>query len=235
MLKITDFRGGYHKGAAIVEHISLDLQGQRITSLLGANGAGKSTILRGICGLLPWHSGEVHFDGERIDLLPPHEIARRGVRMVPEGRGTFAALSVLENLHIGGSGLPAALRRQRIERELTRFPRLRERSSQTAGMLSGGEQQMLAIARAMMSDPRLLILDEPSLGLAPIIVDQLFVLFPQLANEGTQILLVEQDVGRGLEASESAVVIEKGRITTQGRSAELLKNPRVQESFLGLV
>ncbi|NDZ17547.1 branched-chain amino acid ABC transporter ATP-binding protein [Variovorax sp. WS11] len=234
MLSITNFRGGYYKGASIFDCISLDLRDHAITSIVGSNGAGKSTILRGVCGLLPWHAGEVQFDGERIDGLAPHEIARRGVRMVVEGRGTFSGLSVLENLNIGGYRLSAAHRKGRVERELVRFPRLRERLSQTAGMLSGGEQQMLAIARAMMADPRILILDEPSQGLAPIIVDQLFDLFPKLARDGTQILLVEQDVGRGLEVSQHAIVIEKGRIKLEGSSADLLEDPRVQEAFLGL-
>ena len=154
--------------------------------------------------------------------------------MVVEGRGTFSGLSVLENLNIGGYRLNTAQRKERVERELVRFPRLRERLSQTAGMLSGGEQQMLAIARAMMANPRVLILDEPSQGLAPIIVDQLFELFPKLARDGTQILLVEQDVGRGLEVSQHAVVIEKGRIKLDGSSADLLEDPRVREAFLGL-
>ena len=234
MLSISDYRGGYYKGATIFDHVNLDLRDHSITSIVGSNGAGKSTILRGICGLLPWHAGEVRFDGERIDHLPPHDIARRGIRMVVEGRGTFSGLSVLENLNIGGYGLTTPQRKQRVERELGRFPRLRERLAQTAGMLSGGEQQMLAIARAMMADPRILILDEPSQGLAPIIVDQLFELFPRLAQGGTQILLVEQDVGRGLEASEHAIVIEKGHIKLEGPSAKLLKDPRVQEAFLGL-
>ena len=234
MLSISDYRGGYYKGATIFDHVNLDLRDHSITSIVGSNGAGKSTILRGICGLLPWHAGEVRFEGERIDHLPPHDIARRGIRMVVEGRGTFSGLSVLENLNIGAYGLTTPQRKQRVERELGRFPRLRERLAQTAGMLSGGEQQMLAIARAMMADPRILILDEPSQGLAPIIVDQLFELFPRLAQGGTQILLVEQDVGRGLEASEHAIVIEKGHIKLEGPSARLLKDPRVQEAFLGL-
>ncbi len=233
MLKITNFRGGYYKGAAIIDRINIDLRDIPVTCIVGSNGAGKSTLLKGICGLLPWHSGEVHFDGQRIDLLPPHEIARRSVRMVAEGRGTFATLSVEENLKIGGYGLSAAERQRRIDRELERFPYLRERMPQIAGMMSGGEQQMLAIARAMMADPRVLILDEPSQGLAPIIVDQLFTLLPQLTQNGMQVLLVEQDVGRGLESSEHAVVIEKGGIILSGRSSDLLEDDRIKESFLG--
>lgn len=234
MLSITNLSGGYHDGAAIVEGVTLDLSGHRITSIVGSNGAGKSTLLRAIFGLLPWHSGQVTLDGQRIDGLKPHLIAMRGLRMVAEGRGTFTRQTVLENLNIGGYGLSRQERERRLERELTRFPRLRERPRQIAGMLSGGEQQMLAVARAMMGNPRVLVLDEPSQGLAPIIVDQLFELFPRLAEDGTQILLVEQDVGRALEVSDHAVVIEKGQVTLQGESHALLKDPRVKEAFLGL-
>jgi branched-chain amino acid transport system ATP-binding protein len=233
MLSINDFTGGYYAGASIVQGITLDLRQHAITSIVGSNGSGKSTVLRGMCGLLPWHTGKITFDGQRIDNLPAHEIASRGLRMVVEGRGTFSGLSVLENLNIGGYGLSSAERKKRLEREIERFPKLRERLSQTAGMLSGGEQQMLAIARAMMADPRVLVLDEPSQGLAPIIVDQLFELFPKLAADGMQILLVEQDVGRGLEVSQHAVVLEKGTIGLEGPSQELLGDPRVQEAFLG--
>lgn len=234
MLSITDLSGGYHRGAAIVEGVTLDLSTHRITSIVGSNGAGKSTLLRAVCGLLPWYTGSILLDGERIDGWKPHAIARRGLRMVAEGRGTFSGQTVLENLRIGGYGLGRQECEKRLERELDRFPRLRERTRQVAGMLSGGEQQMLAVARAMMGDPRILILDEPSQGLAPIIVDQLFELFPRLAGSGTQILLVEQDVGRGLEVSDHAVVIEKGLVKLQGPSRDLLDDPRVQEAFLGL-
>ena len=233
MLKVSDYRGGYRKGVAVIDGLAIDLRQSAVTSILGSNGAGKTSFLRGICGLLPWHSGEVHLDGERIDLLPPHEIARRGVRMVLEGRGTFPSLTVAENLQIGGYGLKDSVIRSRMERELARFPRLRERIGQFAGLMSGGEQQMVAIARAMMSDPRVLILDEPSQGLAPIIVDQIFELIPRLTGEGVQVLLVEQDVGRGLETSEQAFVIEKGRVTLSGPSRDLLADSRVRESFLG--
>jgi ABC-type branched-chain amino acid transport systems, ATPase component len=234
MLRISDFTGGYRKGVAIIENISFDLGDTPVTSIVGSNGAGKTTLLRGICGLLSWHRGEVVFDGKRIDTLPAHEIARLNIRMVPSGRGTFPSMTVVENLQVGGYGLSNAEAARRIEREFERFPRLKERRTQPAGMLSGGEQQMLAIGRAMMSDPRILILDEPSQGLAPIIVDQIFELIPQLAGKGMQVLLVEQDVGRGLEVSERAFVIEKGRVTMGGPSVELAKDPQIRESFLGI-
>lgn len=234
MLKISEFSGGYRPGVGIIDRISLDLATTPVTSIVGSNGAGKSTLLLGICGLLTWHTGEIHLDGARIDRLSAHEIARLGIRMVPSGRGTFASMSVLENLQVGGYGLPSRTKASRIEREFARFPRLKERIHQQAGMMSGGEQQMLAIARAMMGDPRILILDEPSQGLAPIIVDQIFELIPQLASSNAQVLLVEQDVGRGLEASDQAHVIEKGRVTASGRSAELAKDANVRESYLGI-
>ncbi|MCW2241375.1 ABC transporter ATP-binding protein [Azospirillum canadense] len=234
MLKVSNFRGGYRKGVAVVDGLQIDLRQSAVTSILGSNGAGKTSFLRGICGLLPWRTGEVELNGERLDRLAPHDIARLGVRMVSEGRGTFPTLTVEENLKVGGYGLSAPVLATRMEREFNRFPRLYERRGQIAGMMSGGEQQMLAIARAMMSDPRVLILDEPSQGLAPIIVDQIFDLIPRLTQEGVQVLLVEQDVGRGLEVSEQAVVIEKGRATLSGPSRELLADPRVRESFLGL-
>ena len=234
MLRISDLTGGYQKGVAIIEGISFDLGKTPVTSIVGSNGAGKTTLLRGLCGLLSWHRGEVQLDGRRIDALPAHEIARLGLRMVPSGRGTFPSMSVVENLQVGGYGLPGAEAARRMEREFERFPRLKERRGQQAGMLSGGEQQMLAIGRAMMSDPRVLILDEPSQGLAPIIVDQIFELIPLLAGQGMQVLLVEQDVGRGLDVSERVFVIEKGRVTMGGASAELAKNPKIRESFLGI-
>ncbi len=233
MLRVTDLSGGYRPELPVLQGISIDLADHRVVSILGSNGAGKSTLLRAVCGLLPHHSGTCQFEGERIDTLSPHEIARRGVRMVLEGRGTFPTLTVRENLQMGGFGRDAATLRRCMERELARFPRLAERLSQAAGMMSGGEQQMLAIARAMMSDPKLLLLDEPSQGLAPIIVDQLFDLIAGLAREGVHILLVEQDVGRGLEASEYAYVIEKGCVTREGPSADLASDDFVREAFLG--
>lgn len=234
MLKVTEYSGGYRRGIPIVEDISIDLGNVAVTSVVGSNGAGKTTLLRGICGLLEWHVGEIRHRNNRIDRQPPHDIARGGVRMVPSGRGTFQSMTIMENLQVGGFGLPPAIMAHRIERELSRFVRLKERSRQISGMLSGGEQQMLAIARAMMSDPDVLILDEPSQGLAPIIVDQIFELIPQLATQGVQILLVEQDVGRSLEVSGRTYVIEKGRVTISGASADLIKDARIQESYLGI-
>jgi len=235
MFSVSDFAGGYRHGVSIVDGISITLGHAPVTSIVGSNGAGKTTLLRGICGLLTWQTGVVEFDGKRLDRYLAHEIARSGVRMVPSGRGTFGSMSVLENLQIGGYGLERSESARRIEREFDRFPKLRERRTQQAGMLSGGEQQMLAIARAMMSDPRILILDEPSQGLAPIIVDQIFELIPTLTGENMQVLLVEQDVGRGLEVSEQAFVIEKGRVTMSGKSAMLANDPKVREAYLGLV
>jgi branched-chain amino acid transport system ATP-binding protein len=234
MLRVSDFRGGYRKGVSIIDGISFEIGGARVTSIVGSNGAGKTSLLRGICGLLPWRSGEIVFNDERIDTLGAAKVAQLGIRMVPSNRGTFTSMTVMENLQVGGYGLRTTVIASRIDRELGRFPRLMERRQQQAGTLSGGEQQMLAIARAMMSDPQVLILDEPSQGLAPIVIDQIFELIPRLAAQNVQILLVEQDVGRGLEVSEDAFVMEKGRLTVSGKSADLLHDDRIKESYLGV-
>ncbi len=235
MLRVSDFSGGYRRGVAVVDTLSIEIGRDAVTSIVGSNGAGKTTLLRGICGLLPWHAGTIDFDGRRIDHLPAHEIARLGLRMVPSGRGTFGTMTVTENLQIGGYGLSSAEISKRMEREFVRFPRLNERKEQRAGMLSGGEQQMLALARAMMSDPQLLIMDEPSQGLAPIVVDAIFELIPQLAAQNMQVLLVEQDVARGLEVSQQVFVVEKGRLSASGESEKIAQDPKMREAYLGLV
>jgi branched-chain amino acid transport system ATP-binding protein len=233
MLKVSNFSGGYSKGLAILNNVSFDLGAGSVTSIVGSNGAGKTSLLRGICGLLPWHRGEIHFNSYRIDGLTTATIARLGIRMVPSNRGTFTSMTVTENLQTAGYGLRRTVIASRIEREFDRFPRLRDRHRQQAGTLSGGEQQMLAIARAMMADPSMLILDEPSQGLAPIIIDQLFALIPQLAAQNVRILLVEQDVGRSLEFSENAFVMEKGTIGISGRSDYLIHDQRIKQLYLG--
>lgn len=235
MLLVSEFSGGYRRGIPVLDGLSIATGHHPVTCVVGSNGAGKTSLLRGICGLLPWHTGIVTFNGERIDCLPAHQVARIGVRMVPSGRGTFGTMTVMENLQVGGYGLSSAEMSGRMEREFNRFPRLKERMAQRAGMLSGGEQQMLAIARAMMSNPRLLILDEPSQGLAPIMVDVIFEMIPQLAGQNVQVLLVEQDVGRGLEVSQHVFVVEKGRLSASGESAKMAQDPKMREAYLGLV
>jgi len=234
MLEISDLSAGYGAGRHVLRDVGLRANPGSLVSVLGANGAGKSTLLGAIFGFVPHCTGRIRLDG--IDLLgrSSHEIARAGVRMVPEDRGTLVSMSVRENLQLGGLGLPKGELAARMEQQLERFPRLRERLDQRAGMLSGGEQQMLAIARALMADPKLLLLDEPSQGLAPVIVEQIFELLHQFRGMDMTILLVEQDVGLSLEISDYAYVIEKGRVTREGTGDALLKDPHVQEAFLGV-
>jgi branched-chain amino acid transport system ATP-binding protein len=234
MLSVVDLSASYTKGAQVLRGLSFELGERSISAVVGANGAGKTTLLRAIMGLAPHVSGSVKLRGKDLLGLPTHQIVAQGVRLVPEGRGTFKSLSVDENLDLGGYGLPADELRRRKQREFDRFPILSDRRTQRAGMLSGGEQQMLAIARAMMGDPTLLLLDEPSQGLAPIIVDRIFALFETLREAGVAILLVEQDVGRALEVSDVGFILEKGEIRRRDSAKVLLDDPEIRASFLGL-
>ncbi|GAC1336779.1 MAG: ABC transporter ATP-binding protein [Myxococcales bacterium] len=214
---------------------SLSVAPGEIVALLGSNGAGKTTLIRGVTGLLRARRGAVTFDGKRTDGLAAHEVVDRGIACVPEGRQVFPLLSVEENLLLG-SYLPRARahRAQNLERLYTLFPRLRERRGQDAGTLSGGEQQMLAIGRALMSEPRLLILDEPSLGLAPVIVSSMFKTIAEIRKEGMTVLLVEQNVHRTLRMADRAYVLEQGRITLSGTGRALLADPQVKKAYLAL-
>jgi branched-chain amino acid transport system ATP-binding protein len=218
-----------------VRGVSLKVETGQIVTLIGANGAGKSTTLRTISGLLKPRAGEVIFDGRAIGGLPPHQIVGRGVVQAPEGRGIFANLTVAENLKLG------AYRRhdqKQIdadrERALDLFPRLRERLQQNAGTLSGGEQQMLAIARALVSGPRLLLLDEPSLGLAPQIMQTIFQVILEINSLGTTILLVEQNAHMALKVAHDAYVLETGEIAMHGPAAELARSDEVRKAYLGV-
>lgn len=215
-----------------VKGIDFTLVQGRITTLLGANGAGKSTTLLTLSGLLRSSAGSILFEGTELTRLPPHQIVELGLIQVPEGREILTTLSVRENLLLG-----AHRRRDKIatdlENVLNLFPRLRERLNGAAGNLSGGEQQMLAIARALMSRPRLLLLDEPSMGLAPLLVREIFKTLKTLNEEGLTILLVEQNVRQALQIAEFAYVMENGKIALVGPSAELLDNPKVIEAYLG--
>jgi branched-chain amino acid transport system ATP-binding protein len=205
-----------------------------IATLVGANGAGKSTTLKTISGVVRAAAGQITFAGERIDRLPAHEIAARGIAHVPEGRRLFPLMSVKENLELGAISKEA--RRQRagsFERVFALFPKLKEREGQMAGTLSGGEQQMVAIARGLMARPRLLILDEPSLGLAPIIVREMFEIIQTINREGITVLLVEQNVHQSLKLAHRAYVLENGRVVLEGEGSELLDDPRVREAYLG--
>jgi branched-chain amino acid transport system ATP-binding protein len=215
-------------------NIELRVEQGEVVTLIGANGAGKTTTLRTITGLLEAKSGRVMYEGKQISGVPAHKLVSMGIAMSPEGRGVFANLSVRENLEMG-----AYIRKDRrsiaadMERGFTLFPRLKEREAQKAGTLSGGEQQMLAMARALMSKPRLLLLDEPSLGLAPLVVHSIFQAIDEIRSEGTTILLVEQNANAALHHSDRAYVLESGRIVMTGSSKELAEDPRVKEAYLG--
>ncbi len=215
-------------------NITLHVEQGEVVTLIGANGAGKTTTLRTITGLLEPKEGRVMYEGKQISGMPTHKLVPMGIAMSPEGRGVFANLSVRENLEMG-----AFIRKDKkgiaddMERGFTLFSRLKEREQQKAGTLSGGEQQMLAMARALMSRPRLLLLDEPSLGLAPLVVHAIFEAIDEIKGEGTTILLVEQNANAALHHSDRAYVLETGRIVMDGNSKQLAEDPRVKEAYLG--
>ena len=221
-------------GIRAVKGIDLHVEPGEAVCLIGANGAGKSTTLRAVTGLVHAASGRVVYDGQDIARLRPHQIARRGLALVPEGRGVFAQLTIEENLAMG-----AYARNDRagvasdVDRAFTLFPRLKERRRQTAGTLSGGEQQMLAIGRALMSRPKLLLLDEPSMGLAPLMVERIFEVIRAIAAEGVTLLLVEQNARLALEVSHRGYVLEGGLIAFSGEARSLLGDARVREAYLG--
>lgn len=224
----------YYGAIHALKGVSLSVRQGEVVTLIGANGAGKTTTLATVCGLMRPRSGTVRYGGEDIGKVPTHQLVARGLVMAPEGRGIFPALTVEENLRLG-----AYARRDKpgIEKDLQHgfeiFPRLAERRRQRGGTLSGGEQQMLAIARALMSQPRLLLLDEPSLGLAPLIVQTIFETIDQVNKQGVTILLVEQNARIALKHSHRAYVIESGEISIEGESAALLDDPRVKAAYLG--
>jgi len=215
--------------------VDLAVEAGETLSVVGANGAGKTTMLRTISGLLRPRRGEVRFEGQRIDRLPCHRVVERGVVHVPEGRKVFPSLSVRENLELGSyMRAPKARRAESLARVFALFPRLRERESQAAGTLSGGEQQMLAIGRALMTLPKLLMLDEPSLGLAPLIVKEIFHTIAAINRDGTTVLLVEQNTRQALALSRRGYVLENGRVALVGTGAELLDNEHVKRAYLGM-
>jgi branched-chain amino acid transport system ATP-binding protein len=214
--------------------ISLHVDQGKIVTILGANGAGKSTTLRTISGLLRPARGSVLYDGKPIHKTPPHKLVEMGIAHVPEGRGIFPNFTVAENLAIGAfTRSDKAAIQTDTDEVLTLFPRLKERLTQPAGTLSGGEQQMLAIGRALLSRPRLILLDEPSLGLAPQIVQQIFAIIRKIRDKGVTILLVEQNVHMALAAADEAYVLEVGRVAMHGPARELANNKRIQEAYLG--
>ena len=221
-------------GVRALRGVSLHVAQGEIVALLGANGAGKTTLLRAVSGLVRSHAGAIQFDGASLARVAPHEAALRGIGHVPEGRRVFARMSVRENLDLGAYATrSAAVIAQRLEEALTIFPRLRERLAQPAGTLSGGEQQMLAIARALMGGPRLLLLDEPSLGLSPILVQTIFGVLAQIHARGTTILLVEQNARQALRVANRGYVLENGEIVREALAASLLEDPAVVAAYLG--
>jgi branched-chain amino acid transport system ATP-binding protein len=236
LLSLVDVKIAYG-GIQAVKGISMHVNQGELVTLIGANGAGKTTTLKAIVGLLKPTAGTIDYDGQSLVGAAPHLIAQRRLALVPEGRGVFPGLTIEENLQMG-----AYIRRGRGERQAiaedidlayTRFPRLKERAKQTAGTLSGGEQQMLAISRALMLRPRLLLLDEPSMGLAPIMVQKIFSVVREVAASGVTILLIEQNAKLALQVSQRAYVMDGGLITLEGESITLLSDPRVREAYLG--
>jgi branched-chain amino acid transport system ATP-binding protein len=220
-------------GIGAVKGIDLAVAEGELVCLIGANGAGKSSTLRAICGLAPLAAGAVRYSGEDIGRAPVHELPRRGLVMVPEGRGIFQSLTVEENLAMGAYARGDGDVRADLERQYATFPRLKERRTQTAGTLSGGEQQMLAIARALMARPRLLLLDEPSMGLAPLLVAKIFEIVREIAARGVTILLVEQNAKLALEIASRGYVMESGVIALADEAKKLLADPKVREAYLG--
>jgi branched-chain amino acid transport system ATP-binding protein len=227
---VNTYYGAIHALKGIDIHVD---QGEIVT-LIGSNGAGKSTTLKTISGLIAPKFGEIRFNGERIDGVPAYRITEIGIAHVPEGRKIFPRLTVMENLEMGAFTMTdAAVRRRNLERVFSLFPRLKERTEQTGGTLSGGEQQMLAIGRAMMMSPKLLMLDEPSMGLAPLLVEQIFEIIKQLNKEGVTILLVEQNALMALEVAHRGYVIQTGSIALQDEAQALRANQSVREAYLG--
>ena len=235
LLELKELKVAYG-GIQAVKGIDLHVDEGELVCLIGANGAGKTTTLKGITGLQPIKSGKIHYAGEDITGKPAFKLVRKGLSMVPEGRGVFGALTIEENLAMGAyARSDRAAIKDDVERVFGLFPRLKERRRQTAGTLSGGEQQMLAMGRAMMSRPKLLLLDEPSMGLAPLMVQKVFETVLAISKEGVTILLIEQNAKLALEVSSRGYVMESGEITLQGKAKQLLSDPKVRAAYLGEV
>ncbi len=233
LLEVEALRAGYN-GVEVLRGVDLRVETGEIVAVLGSNGVGKSTLNNNVCGLFRPYAGRVRFDGVDITGADPKHIVAAGLIQVPEGRRIFPNLTVRENLEMGGYRRGRSRRAQNLERVVTVFPRLKERLAQTAGTLSGGEQQMLAIGRGLMAEPQLLILDEPSLGLSPLMVEEMFNLVRRLNADGLSILLVEQNVVQSLELAARAYVIENGRIVLSGPAAALREDPALRKAYLGM-
>ena len=233
LLSIEQLRGGYGR-TEVLRGVDLHVEAGEIVALLGSNGAGKSTLNNTVCGLFPAWAGSVSFDGATLTNAHYRAVVKAGLIQVPEGRRVFPNLNVLENLALGSFTRARGRRAQNLERIFAIFPRLRERTAQAAGTLSGGEQQMLAIGRGLMAEPKLLILDEPSLGLSPLLVEELFALIARLNAEGLSVLLVEQNVAQSLEIAHRAYVLENGSVRFSGTPEVLLASDDLRRAYLGL-
>jgi branched-chain amino acid transport system ATP-binding protein len=219
----------------VLKEVSLEVRDREIVSLIGANSAGKSSMLNAISGLVPISGGEIFFDGKRIDSLPSHEIIEHGIIQVPEGRRIFPYMTVKENLEMGSYNRRAREKnRDSLRRVYEHFPRLAERKDQLGESMSGGEQQMLAVGRGLMAGPKILMLDEPSLGLAPIVVEMIFQVLQEVNRQGVTILLVEQNVKESLDISSRGYVLENGRVSLEGAAKDLLENSYLKKAYLGL-
>lgn len=233
MLEVRGLRAGY--GAVeVLRGIDLQVKAGEIIAVLGSNGVGKTTLNKVLSGVLPLSAGEVTFEGRRLNGLSPADIVEAGLIHVPEGRKIFPNMSVRENLELGSYRRARPRRAANLEQVFTTFPRLRERMTQAAGTLSGGEQQMVAIGRGMMAEPKLLILDEPSLGLSPLLVEEMFALIQRLNAGGLPIMLVEQNVVQSLEMASRAYIIENGLVTLEGAAADIRSDPELKRAYLGL-
>lgn len=233
LLKISNLKVAYG-GIHAIKGIDLEIRDGELVTLIGANGAGKTTTMKAITGLQNWAGGEIEYLGKSIKGVPSHVLLQQGLAMVPEGRGVFSRMTITENLQMGAySRNDNAGIADDIERMFQIFPRLKERATQLAGTMSGGEQQMLAMARALMSQPRLLLLDEPSMGLSPIMVQKIFEVVRDISAQGVTVLLVEQNASLALQAADRAYVMDSGLITMSGDAKQMLDDPKVKEAYLG--
>lgn len=232
LLKVEDLHV-YYGSIHAIKGVSFEVEEGEIVTLIGANGAGKSTTLNTVSGLLKPRSGSVEFEGKNIVNVPAHKIVSHGMALCPEGRRVFLQMTVQENLEMGGYTRDASEISASIEDVYQRFPRLKERYKQTAGTLSGGEQQMLAVGRALMAKPKMILMDEPSMGLSPLLVKEIFAIIQEVNKQGITILLVEQNAKMALAISDRAYVLETGNISIEGNAADLLNDPRVKKAYLG--
>lgn len=232
MLKISGIET-YYGNIQALKGIDLEVPKGEVVTIIGANGAGKTTTMKTIAGLIKPRKGQIQFMGEDVTGLRPDQLVRKGISLVPEGRAILAKMTVLENLEMGAFQRNDADVKRDLERVMDRFPILRERKSQLGGTLSGGQQQMLAIARALMSKPKLLLLDEPSMGLAPLVVADIFKIIKEINQDGTTVLLVEQNVKQALKVAHKGYVLETGKMVLSGPSQVLLNDPKVKEAYLG--